>query len=107
MSFEGSFAKIGSRVRVESDSGVKEGYAVIYPSRYKQALWGGVENQNEGRAEVKRFFMFCGMELLKGAGYGSVIIDGGSRFMLVWKDEFLCRLGGYTKASLRKMTEEG
>lgn len=103
---ESSFRKIGCKVSVENDSGVKKGYAVIYPSRYKQSLWGGNENKSEGRAEVERYLMFCGRELLDGAAYGSIISDGKNRFMLVWKDEYLCRLGGYVKASLRKITEE-
>ena len=68
MSFESSFAKIGCRISVENGQARKEGYAVIYPSRYSHTLWGGNENNSEGRSELKRYILFCEKELLKGMG---------------------------------------
>lgn len=106
MGYESSFRKIGCRVSVENGSDIKKGYAVIYPLRYSHDIWGGNETKSEGRTEINRYLMFCGRELLVGTGYGSVISDGKNRYMLVWKDEYSCRLGGYIKAVLRKMTEE-
>ncbi len=106
MAFESSFRKIGYRVFVENGPDAREGYAVIYPLRYSHDLWGGNETKSEGRTEINRYLMFCGRELLDGAEYGSAVSDGKNRYMLVWKDEYSCRLGGYIKAVLRKMTEE-
>ncbi|MBQ9461756.1 MAG: hypothetical protein IJU51_07585 [Clostridia bacterium] len=101
-----AISRIGLAVTVESTSGLKSGKAVISPMRYYQMQWGGMEHAAQGRTEPKRFAMFCSRELLEGSGYGSIIYQGSSRYVLIWKDDYTSRVGCYTKACLRKVTEE-
>ena len=98
--------RIGLPVTVESSSGLRSGRAVINPMRYYQKQWGGVEHAAEGRTEPKRFSMFCPRELLEDSDYGSIIYQGSIRYVLIWKDDYTSRVGCYTKACLRKITEE-
>ncbi len=103
---QGAIRKIGIPVRVEDSSGSRSGRAVLYPMRVFHKEWGGVEYQPEGRSEPGRFVMFCEEGLLKGVDDGCVFFAGEHCYRLVWKDETVCRFGGYIKACLRLMTKE-
>ncbi len=101
-----AIGSIGSAVTVESSMGLKNGRAVISPMRYYKNRWGDVGHEPEGRTEPRRFAMFCSNGLLKDSGYGSVVYQGRDKYVLIWKDEMSSRVGSYTKACLRKVTEE-
>ena len=104
--FEGAIRKTGVEIYVETEDGLKKGTAVIYPMRYHHKQWGGVERSEEGRTDAKRYFMFCTPQLLEKANFGAYIYEGRNKYRLIWKDEFVCRIGGYVKACLRKVVEE-
>ncbi len=103
---EGAIRQTGVEIYVETEDGLKKGIAVIYPMRYRQKQWGGVERNEEGRSDAKRYFMFCAPQLLEKADFGAYIYEGRNKYRLIWKDEFVCRIGGYVKACLRKVAEE-
>ena len=98
--------QIGVPIRVETNSGWQEGKGVLYPVRYQQQKWGGVEHIPEGYSDDGRYVLFCPCTLLADSHYGSEIVQGNHRFVLVWKDDYSESCGGYTKAGLKKMTEE-
>ncbi|GEM_PF-6802185 len=107
MNFNQIMSGIGCRVSVSDSSGIVQGRGVIYPLRYQQRQWGVVSQPAEGITQEQRFLLFCDNELLCNAGYGSVITDeNGNRYRLVWKDDYTCTVGAYTKACMRRMTKE-
>ena len=98
--------KIGCWIRVQAKDGWREGKGVFYPMRYSQREWGGIIHTPEGISAEERYWLYCSSELLADSDYGSEIVQGNDRFLLVWKDRYDCRWGRYTKACLRRMTEE-
>ncbi len=103
---ERAIERLGGVVYAESSEGIKKGRAVILPSRYRQKQWGGIEHLSEGRVDIKRHIMFCKSELLELSDYGCRIYSGNEKYVLIWKDENTYRTGAYTKACIRRITEE-
>lgn len=101
-----SIRKIGLPLRVRTENGWREGRGVLYPLRWEQTQWGSLSVQTEGIAQSLRYLLYCPHELLEGCGYGSEIVQDGERFVMIWKDDFVSRWGGYVKACLRKVTGE-
>lgn len=103
---EKTIERFGIEVCVEGSDGLKRGRAVILPMRYRQKQWGGVEHTAEGRTEPHRYLMFCGRELVSGCGYGSLVFQSGQRFVMIWKDEYSTKGGGYARVCMRKTNGE-
>lgn len=103
---EKAIGRIGVLTVVNGGGECRTGRSVIYPLRRGSGQWSGVEQTPEGRADVLSYMMFCEKALLQNAGYGSLITAEGSKYVLIWKDDYLCGLGGYARACIRKMTEE-
>lgn len=100
---EQAMDRIGTEIDVESSSGLKKGRAVIYPVRGSGTA---LEQTDQGKMDVGLFSMFAESRLLEDSGYGAMIYQGRHRYRLIRKDAYSCRIGGYTKALLRKIVEE-
>ena len=93
---------VGTKVTVCGESFQRNGKAVIYPLRYRQNRWGGVEVSREGLSKPGRYLMFCSKELADGLKRGDIISDDENRYLLVFMDEYCSRSGNYTRICMRR-----
>lgn len=100
---ERAIAKLGTEIAVEGADCLKRGKGLLYPLRYRVKEWGGVEHRVQGRTEPGRYLLFCDRELVREAGYGSMVFEGNNRYAVIWKDEFSCSMGGYARVCVRRM----
>lgn len=103
---ERAIERLGVKIAVEIGDITKTGRGLICPMRIMQKQWGGVEHIVQGRSEPQRYMLYCSRELTQGAGSGSIVSEGGSRYIIVWKDEYSTRLGGYSRICMRKADEK-
>lgn len=106
--FKNAVNNAGIDVTVSNgEKNIASGNAVIYPVRSSSAEYDGRNNIYEGVSEPERYEMFCNSELLKDAEHGSIITVGENKYILLWKDDFSCIKGSYTKAYLKKLVDKG
>lgn len=79
----------------------KSGYAVIFPERYTQRIIGGVEISSHGRADPKKYFIYCNIGLGHGVRYGDIVSDNENAYYILWSDEVKSKFGDYVKICAR------
>ena len=102
-SIKNAIEKIGETVSVSTSEGTTVGTAVLYPVRYDKNLFGGTNNNAEGRSDPAGYMMFCNSKLLRNAGYGDKVFGENHHFTIIWVDEYDSRVGSYIKACLRRI----
>lgn len=98
---ERAIERLGTEMTVEYGDESINGRGIIYPLRFRQH-WGETAHTQAGRTDPGRFILFCSRELSAFIGTGSVIRENGRSYIVVIKDEYCTRLGGYARICMRK-----
>lgn len=101
--FEKAIERIGTKVLVEGSEGLVKGIAVLYPIRYRHKQWGNVETAANGRSDPERYIMFCAISLVENSKYGDLVFEGKNKYVIIWKDNYCCRLGDYARVCVRRV----
>lgn len=104
--FEKAIVKIGTNVLVEGNEGLLKGKAVLYPLRLKQNKWSYTEVSENGRSDPERYIMFCAGELVRNSKYGDLVFEGKNKYVIIWKDDYCCKLGSYARVCIRRVKGE-